>query len=219
MKMHLLAVSTVLIPALTISLAAQQAKKPVATHRTEARKSVEAGKPGEQKVALIVFQEAVTHTNEFQRGLAEVQKKFAPRREQLEALKQEVEKQMKELEGQGDKMSQEEREERLKKIEEKRARGEKQLESAQKDYQEELQKRFESLGPKVGAIVTAYAREHGYTAVLDVSDKQGPQLVLWADSRYDITTPVVEAYNKKSGIAPLALPPASKTAPEAPAKH
>ena len=47
-------------------------------------------------------------------------------------------------------------------------------------------------------VMTSYAQEQGYTVVLDASQEQNP--VLYAVDSVNITKPVLEAYNQKSGV-------------------
>jgi outer membrane protein len=62
--------------------------------------------------------------------------------------------------------------------------------------------------------MSAYAQQSGYTLVLDVSDQQTP--VLFATQNTDISKPVIDAYNVKSGVS---APPAQAAgAPGAPSR-
>jgi outer membrane protein len=73
---------------------------------------------------------------------------------------------------------------------------------------------------KFAESVDAYAKEHGYSVVPDGGNQQLP-VVIYANPAVDITKPVVEAYNVKSGIpAPehTAAPAATHGAAAAPAK-
>ncbi|HTD55971.1 MAG TPA: hypothetical protein VK670_11355, partial [Silvibacterium sp.] len=66
-----------------------------------------------------------------------------------------------------------------------------------------------------------YAQQHGYTLVLDVAQQQTP--VLYAVDSTNITKPIIDAYNTKSGVpappasAQPAAPPTGPQAPKAPA--
>ena len=66
-------------------------------------------------------------------------------------------------------------------------------------------------------------QQHGYTLVLDVAQQQTP--VLYAVDSTNITKPIIEAYNTKSGVpappaqpagAAPAVPPTPKPAPKTP---
>jgi len=56
-------------------------------------------------------------------------------------------------------------------------------------------------------ILDKYAKDNGYSVILDVSGQQSP--VLWATSSIDITKALVDAFNASSGIA---APPSASAA-------
>jgi outer membrane protein len=63
-------------------------------------------------------------------------------------------------------------------------------------------------------VLSTYAQQKGYTLVLDVAQQQTP--VLYAVDSTNITKPIIDAYNVKSGVpAPPAQP--AGAAPSAPA--
>jgi outer membrane protein len=71
---------------------------------------------------------------------------------------------------------------------------------------------YNTLASKVFDVVQTYAKDQGFTLVLDGSQQQSP--ILWAAETTDITKPVIAAYNQKSGVP---APPASSAVPSAPA--
>jgi outer membrane protein len=68
---------------------------------------------------------------------------------------------------------------------------------------------YQALAQKVYAVLDTYSNQQKFTVVLDTSAQQTP--VLWANGSTDITKPIVEAYNVKSGVPPQ--PAAGATAP------
>jgi outer membrane protein len=176
---------------------------------------------GPAKIAVIAFQAAVGQTNEFQRNFGDLQKKFEPKRQQLKTLSDEIENLTKQLQAQGDKLTDAERASRAKTIEDKKKQAQRLGEDAQNDYQQEIQQVFGGVASKVGEVMTAYAQQNGYTLVLDGSEsQQQAPLVLFASPSTDITKAVIDAYNVKSGVpAPPAQPAAAapKAAPKGPA--
>ena len=60
---------------------------------------------GPAKIAVIAFQVAVAQTNEGQRSFADLQRKYQPKQAQLKALNDEIETLTKQLQAQGDKLS------------------------------------------------------------------------------------------------------------------
>ena len=65
-------------------------------------------------------------------------------------------------------------------------------------------------------VIDKYARDNGYTLILDVSSPQTP--VLYASNTIDITKDIIELYDKASASAPAPAPakPAAAPAPLAP---
>jgi outer membrane protein len=166
--------------------------------------------PSTAKVAVIEFQAAVAQTNEFQRDLADLQKKYDPRRTQLKTLSDEIDKLTKDLQTQGAQLSDAERETRSRAIDEKKRQLDRDTQDAQSDFQNDMQQVINGVAGKVGALMTDYAQKHGYTLVLDASDQQNAT-VLYAVPSTDITKAIIEAYNVKSGIP--APPPQGASAP------
>jgi outer membrane protein len=164
------------------------------------------------KIAVINFQGAVAQTNEGQRNFSELQKKFDPKRTALKTQSDEVDALKKQLQASGDKLSDTERQTRLKSIDEKEKALQRSAEDAQNDFQQEMQETYQQLAEKVYGVLQSYAQQNGYSVVLDAaaSQQQAPT-VLWANQGTDITRAVIEAYNTKSGI------PAQPSVPSAPA--
>jgi outer membrane protein len=174
---------------------------------------------GTSKTAVIAFQAAVGQTNEFQRDFADLQKKYDPKRQQIKVLGDEIEGLQKQLQAQGDKLSDAERASRAKSIDEKDKQLKRQVEDAQNDYQQEIQELFGKVAAKVAEVLDGYAQQQGFTVVLDASQQQTP-VVLYASPSTDITKAVIDAYNTKSGVpAPPAQAAAPRPAVKAPAAH
>ncbi|MBV8675519.1 MAG: OmpH family outer membrane protein [Acidobacteriaceae bacterium] len=180
--------------------------------------STAAATPGVTKIAVINFQAAVAQTNEGQRNFGELQKKFDPKRTQLKSLQDEIDNLKKQLQASGDKLSDAERQTRLKTIDEKEKEYQRTGEDASNDFQQEMQQTYQQLAEKVFNTVQSYAEQNGYSVVLDASasPQQGVPTVLWANKTTDITAAVIQAYNAKSGV-PAPAAPASSSVPSAPA--
>jgi len=176
---------------------------------------------GSTKIAVIAFQAAVGRTNEFQRAMIDIQKKWEPKQQQLKTQGDEVENQTKQLQAQQASLSDAERESRAKTLEDKRKTLERNFEDAREGYQQEVQTLYNSTATKVYDVMASYAQQNGYTLVLDVAAETTP--VLYAIETTDITKPVIDAYNTKSGVpappqtvdAPIPSPQAKPAAPKA----
>jgi Skp family chaperone for outer membrane proteins len=163
------------------------------------------------KVAVIAFEQAVISTNEGQRALAEIQKKYEPKKAAIDTQAAEVESLQKQNQALPATTSDEERAKRLKDIDTKQKALQRDAEDAQNSYQSDLQEAYGKVAQKVGATAVKYVQENGFTLLLNVGGQQQTSPVLWFDqSKSDITQAVVNAYNVASGVAP---PPPSAPAP------
>jgi outer membrane protein len=154
---------------------------------------------GALKIATIAFNPAVFQTNEAQRDFAEVQKKFGPKEAELKTLGDEVDSLKKGIQAGGDKLSDEERTTRLKAIDVKEKQLQRNTEDAQNDFQTESGQAFQKVAEKVFNFMQDYAKQQGYTMVIDRGNAQAP-IIWYADPSIDITAAVVTAYNTKSGV-------------------
>jgi outer membrane protein len=176
------------------------------------------------KIALIAFEQAVFATNEGQKAVQEVQKKYEPKRAQIETLGQEVDSLKKQLQSAPATLSDEERATRLKNIDTKEKQLNRDAEDANNAYQADVQEAYGKVARKVSATVQKYVADNGFTLLLDVSNQQNSN-VMWASQNpnIDVTLAVVNAYNATSGVAapppsaPSAAPARPRTAPTRPA--
>jgi len=174
---------------------------------------VAAAPAGPAKIAVIAWELAVAQTNEGRRDFADLQKKYAPKEAALKTLNDEIESLTKQLQDQGPTLSDVERANRSKAIDDKKKQLDRETEDLRNDGQQDMQDLFSSLQAKVYDVMQSYVEQQGFTLVLDISQQQSP--VLFASATTNITKQVIDAYNVKSGVpAPPAQPAAA--APEAP---
>jgi outer membrane protein len=194
------------------ALAAAQAP---ATHTPAAAAPATAAAPVQTKVGVVVFRAAVSQTNEFQRDFADLQKKYDPKRQQLQALNEQIDTLTKQLQAQGAALSDTERAAKARTLDEKKKQLDRDTQDAQSDFQTDMQELVNRIAGKVGDVMTDYAAKHGFTLVLDASQSQDSPTVLYAVPSIDITKAVIDAYNEKSGVPapPAAAPDAPKPAP------
>ena len=165
------------------------------------------------KVAIIAFEQAVVATNEGQRAMADVQKKFEPQKTKIDGEAAEVDSLKKQVQGLPASTPDEDRARRLRTIDEKEKALNRDAEDAQNAYQGDLQEAYGKVAQKVGAAAVKYAQDNGFTLMLNVGgNQQVPNPVLWFAQPTDITQAVVNAYNTSSGVT---APPPSAPAPAA----
>lgn len=160
------------------------------------------------KVALIAFEQAVLSTNEGQVAVQQIQKKYEPRKAQIDTLSGEVDSLKKQAQAAPATSSEEERAARLRTIDTKEKQLNRDAEDATNAYQADLQESYGKVAQKFSGVMKNYCQANGFTLLLDVSN-QGSN-VMWALQSTDITQFAVDAYNKSSGVA--APPPSAPSA-------
>jgi outer membrane protein len=199
---------------LSVSALAQTSSAATTDPAPNAPSSAAAVAPaGGTKIAVIMFQPAVMQTNEGQRNFADLQKKYDPKRTQLKTMSDEIDSLKKGLQTAGTNLSEAERQNRLKTIDEKEKAYQRLGEDTQNDFQQDLQQTYTQLAEKVFTVLQSYAQQNGYSLVIDGSTQQSP--VLWANQGTDISAAVIQAYNQKSGV-PAPPAPAASSTPSAP---
>lgn len=156
--------------------------------------------PTGSKVAVIAMQDAIAGSNEGQRDLEALAKKFEPRRLELQKLNTDIEELKKQLSTQGDKMNADAHEALVKSIESKTKSLQRSAEDAQNEFQQQQNEIAQRIMQKLAPVVMKYLADNGYGLLLDNSTPwpQGP--VVFGGPAFDITKPVVDAYNTQSGV-------------------
>ncbi len=163
------------------------------------------------KIALIAFEQSVFATNEGQKAVQDVQKKYEPKKTQIDGLAQEVDSLKKQLQSAPATLTDEERASRLKNIDTKEKQLNRDAEDATAAYNADLQEAYGKLAQKVNVTMRKYVADNGFTLLLDVSGgQQSASPVLWAVPQTDVTEAVINAYNVASGVAPP--PPSAPSA-------
>jgi outer membrane protein len=163
------------------------------------------------KIAVIEYEQATAATNEGQRALQALQKKYEPQKTQLQALQTEVESLTKQLQNAPATMTDEERASRARTIDTKQKQLQRDGDDATSAFNAEMQEALGVVAKKLGPIVMKYVQDNGYTMLLDNTGQpaQGGLSVLWTQpGTTDISQAVVDAYNASSGVAAPAVPSA-----------
>lgn len=177
------------------------------------------------KIALIAFEQAIVATNEGQRSVLEVQKKYEPKKAQIDSSAQEVDSLKKQLQAAPATMSEDDKASRARTIETREKQLNRDAEDATTAYNADLQEALGKVAQKVSVVMRDYCGKNGYTLLLDVGGQTSN--VLWANQGTDVSQAVVMAYNTTSGVAapPPSAPgagvrprPAPATTPKAPVK-
>ena len=187
---------------LVLSISAARAQAPAAGSATG------------NKVGIVSIQDAIANTNEGKKELDALQQKFAPRQAALQGQNDELENTKKQLQAQGDKLSDEERGNRVRLATEKQKTLQRNAEDFQNEVQTAEQEILNRLGKKMLDVLEKYAKENGYAVVMDVSNPQTP--ILYANPGTNITKNLIDAYNAQSPAAASAPKPAGSNAARQP---
>ncbi len=173
------------------------------------------------KIGIVSIQDAITNTNEGKKESDALQNRFGARQNVLKGQNDEIVTLQTDLQAKTDKLSDEERATRVKAITDKQKVLQRNGEDFQAEVTQAEQEVVNRLGKKMMEVLDKYAKENGFTVVLDVSNPQSP--VLWASQTTNITKDLVDAYNATSGVAapvkPATPTPARPTGTAPPPKR
>jgi len=174
---------------------------PVASSSTPASTAATTA-PVPGKVGTINIQDAIFGSNEGQRDMQTLQKKYEPKQTELKGQNDELEALKKQLTDQGPKLNEDALATLRKQIESKQKSFDRSVQDAQEEIGNQQQDIASRILSKMAPLVVKYAQENGYTMIVDTS-KPWPQspVLWWNPDAVDITKNVVEAYNVQSGVA------------------
>jgi outer membrane protein len=156
--------------------------------------------PNATKIAAINVEQAIFASNEGQRDMSALQKKFEPKTTDLKAKSDEIEALNKKLTATG--VSDTEKTDVRRQIETKQKALERSRQDAQEDYQGQTSEIGQRIFQKMGPVIMKYAQDNGLGMIIDTSTPWPNGPVLWANpASMDITKAVVDAYNAQSGVA------------------
>lgn len=169
------------------------------------------------KVGVINIQAAIASTKDGQKAASDLQQKFGPKKAELDKKQADI----RQLQDQLGKASDDARPNLTREIDQKTKSLNRDMEDARADLDHQEQKIMSDLGGRIVAVMDKYAKEHGYTLILDVSSQQTP--VLYASETINITKDIIDLYDKNaappsSGAAPAAKPAVPAPKPAVPAK-
>jgi outer membrane protein len=169
------------------------------------------------KVGTINIQDAIFGSNEGQRDMLALQKKYEPKQADLKTQNDELEALKKQLETQQSKLNEDAQASLKKQIESKQKLFDRAVQDAQEEVGSQQQDIATRILQKMAPMIVKYAQDNGFALIVDTSKTWPQSPVLWWNAdQVDITKPVVDFYNVQSGVAAPPLPPGAK--PATPAK-
>jgi len=170
---------------------------------------------GAGKIGLINIQEAILSTGEGKRGMADLQKKYQPRQQDVTKLNQDIQGLTDQLQKQAATLSDDEQRRLNRDLEEKQKLLKRTTEDAQADFATDRDEMFRRIGQKMVKIIDDYARQNGFSLVL--GSDQIP--IYFAAKEVDLTDAIVKLYDAANPAeAPVSGGPATPRtgAPAAP---
>jgi outer membrane protein len=157
------------------------------------------------KIGVISIQGAIVGTQDGQKAAKEIQTRFNPKKAELDRRQSEISQLQDQLNKGRNTLSEEGLQKLTREIEQKTKMLNRDSDDARAELDQEEQKTMGQLFSRIQVVIDKYAKDHGYTLILDVSSPQTP--VLYRSETIDITKDIVELYDKNSSSAASATPP------------
>jgi outer membrane protein len=172
---------------------------------------------GGKLVGIINLRSAIGNTAEGKQASAELQSQFAPRSAEIDTLSKHITDIQQKLQAGQGKLSQEEEA----RLTSDGQRSTQMLNRKQSEFQEDAQAAqqdvIERIGRKMVDVLDRYARENGFSIVLDVSGQNSP--VLYASNQIDVTQDIVRLYDQAYPVKSGGTSAPAKPAPKPPAAN
>jgi len=155
---------------------------------------------GPSKIAAINIEGAIFASNEGQRDMDALQKKFEPKSTELKGKNDEIDALKKKLNTQGASLNDESKADLQRQIEQKQKALDREAQDAREDFQNQQNEIGQRILQKLAPLILKYAIENGLGVSMDTSNPWPQGQVVWAAPSVDITKPIVDAYNVQSGV-------------------
>jgi outer membrane protein len=182
------------------------------------------------KIGLLNIQAAILNTAEGKKALADLDKKFQPKRAELQKMQQDIQSLQDQIQRQETATSDAAQAQLNRQLEEKKKIFTRTQEDAQSDFSADRSDMISRISQKMGRVVQDFAEQNGYSVILDlvapvfssqgqIGDAQVP--VYYAAKEVEITEEIVKRYDAANPVAGAASEPpaAAKPAAKTPEKH
>jgi outer membrane protein len=162
------------------------------------------------KVGVIRIQEAILSTAEGKKAMADLQKKYQPRQQEVQKLQDDARAISDQLQKQAATLSDDEQRRLNRELEEKQRILKRDTEDAQADFGTDRDEMFRRIGQKMVSVIQDYAQKNGFSLVL--GSDQIP--IYYQASEVDLTDQIVKLYDAANPAeAPTTGGPATPAAP------
>lgn len=149
---------------------------------------------------MISIQEAIVKTKEGQKASQQLDAKFQPKQKEFDQRQSELARLEDQFNKGGSVLSEEKRNQLTREIEGKKKRLERDMSDARDELAAEQQRFLQGLGQRMIALIEKYAKDKGYTLVLDVSNPNTP--ILYASPAIDLTQEIITQFDQTSPVIP-----------------
>jgi len=174
--------------------------------------SAPAQSPG--KIGVINIQGAIISTKDGQKAAGEIQSRFTPKKAELDKRQGEIGQLQDQLNRGRNTLSEEAQQKLVREIDQKTKSLNSDTEDARSELDQEQQKLMGALFSRIQVVLDKYAKDNGYTLILDISSPQTP--VMFASNSIDVTREIIELYDKNAPSATSATPAPVVARPPAP---
>jgi outer membrane protein len=171
-----------------------------------AAKSATADAP--TRIAVIYLQQAIGSTGAGQQAAQEIQTRFAPRVNELTNLSKQLQSLQQRLQNGQNTLSDAEKQRLSLEYQELGRRYQRKQQQLQEDDQDAKTNAIDEIGQKMMPLISKYAREHGYSVVLDASSQTTP--VLYSSNAINITAAITKLYDETFPMKSAAANPKPK---------
>lgn len=169
------------------------------------------GAPLPVKIGVIEIQGVMTGTQEGQKGIAELEARQEPKKQDLQKQQADIQELQGKLQRGANTLADSAKQDLARDVDQKSKRYQRDMEDAEAGYQDDLRKIMNDLEQKILPVIDRYAVANGYAVLLEVDNQNTP--VVYFDPSMNITKDIIEAYDK---VSPALTPPAKPASVAAP---
>lgn len=157
------------------------------------------------KIAVVAMRDAMLNTQDGKKAMAGMQTKFEPMRIGLEKRQAELQTMGEQLRKGGATMTAEAQQKLNNEMVAKKKSFDRDADDLNAEVEQEDGKLMQDLSAKMGGVIDEYARQNGYTVIMDAAEP-----VLWAAETANVTPDIVKLYDRKHAAAIPAAPVGKK---------
>ncbi len=145
----------------------------------------------QDKIGVINLNSAIGGTAEGKKAITDLEKKFAPRKQELQQLQQEIQDLQEKLAKQSATLSDDDQRRLGRDLEDKQRILKRSADDAQSDYNADTEDSVHRIGQKMVHVISDYAQQNGFVLVID--DAQVP--IYYASKEIEISAEIVKRYD------------------------